>query len=41
MAPWTSAIAYECAAAQSMDPWAAIQEASQECGGDTIVSRRL
>jgi len=25
----------ECAAAQSMDSWAAIQKASQECGGDT------
>ena len=28
MAPWTSAA---CAAAQSMDPWAAIKKASQEC----------
>ena len=31
MAPWNSAAA---AAAQSMDPWAAIKKASQECGGD-------
>ena len=35
MAPWTSAAAYECAATQSMYPWAAIKKASQECGGDT------
>ena len=35
MAPWTSAAAYECAAAQSMDPWAAIKKASQACSGDT------
>ena len=34
MAPWTLAAAYECAAAQSMDPWAAIKKASQECGSD-------
>ena len=35
MAPWTSAAAYKCAAAQSMDSWAAIKKVSQECGGDT------
>ena len=35
MAPRTSAAAYECAAAQSMDPWAVIKKASHECGGDT------
>ena len=35
MAPWTSAAANECAAAQSVDPWAAIKKPSQECGGDT------
>ena len=35
MAPWTSAAAYECAAAQSMDSWAVIKKALQECGGDT------
>ena len=35
MAPWTSAAACECAAAQSLDPWAAIKKASQECRGDT------
>ena len=35
MAPWASVAAYDCAAAQSMDPWAAIKKASQECGGDT------
>ena len=28
MASWISAAAYECAAAQSMDPWAAIKNAS-------------
>ena len=27
MAPWTSVVAYECAAAQSMDPWAATKKA--------------
>ena len=26
MAPWTSTAAYVCAAAQSMDPWAAIKK---------------
>jgi hypothetical protein len=35
MAPWISAAAYECAAAQSMDPWASIKKASQECADDT------
>ena len=34
MGPWTSVAAYECAAAQPMDPWAAIKKASKECGGD-------
>ena len=34
MAPWTLAASYECAAAQSMDPWVAIKKASQECGGE-------
>ena len=38
MAPWTSAAAYESAAAQSMDPWAVIKKASQEYGGDTSSS---
>ena len=27
MAPWISATAYECAAAQSMDPWVATKKA--------------
>ena len=27
MAPWTLAAAYECAVAQSMDPWAATKKA--------------
>ena len=35
MAPWTLAAAYECAAAQSMDKWAVIKKAFEECGGDT------
>ena len=35
MTPWTLAAAYEYPAAQSMDTWAAIKKASQECGGDT------
>jgi hypothetical protein len=35
MAPWTSVASYECAATQSMDAWAVIKKASQECGGDT------
>ena len=35
MTPWSSAATYECAAAQSMDPWSAIQKASQERGGDS------
>ena len=35
MAPWISATAYKCAATQSMDPWAAIKKAPQECGSDT------
>jgi len=33
--PWTSTAAYECAAAQSMDPWGATQKALQERSGDT------
>ena len=37
MAPWTSAAAYECAAAQSMEPWAATKEplSYSQRGGDT------
>ena len=32
MSPWT---AYECSAAQSMNPWAATKEALDQCGVDS------
>ena len=32
---WTSATAYECAAARSMDPLAATKKALHQCGGNT------
>jgi hypothetical protein len=35
MAPKTSATAYECVAAQSMNPWAATKKALHWRGGDT------
>ena len=35
MAPWTSAAAYDCDAAYSMDQWPATKKALHLCGGDT------
>ena len=35
MAPWTSAAAYQCAAPQFMEPWAATKKDLHQCGGDT------
>ena len=34
MTPWTQAVAYECAAAQFMDQWAATKKVLHQCGGD-------
>ena len=34
-APWTSAVAYECAAAQFMDSWGASKKDLYCCGNDT------